>query len=66
MASLQGRIIMAFEQSWSVIVRVESNPFEGGSFVIQSIDTVENSIASRSGVIGKIGGLFRCVLLLFI
>jgi hypothetical protein len=49
-----------------VIVRIESNPPEGGNLVIQSMEIVENGMASGSGVIGKSGGLLGCVLLLFI
>jgi hypothetical protein len=34
--SLQGTKIAALEQSWSVIVRIESYPFEMGSLTMKS------------------------------
>jgi hypothetical protein len=37
MVSLQGKKKAAFEQSWSVIVRIVSYPFDMGSFVIKFI-----------------------------
>jgi hypothetical protein len=36
MVSLQGMKIAALEQSWSVIVKIESYPFEMGSFTMKS------------------------------
>ena len=45
-SSTQGMKIVAFEQSWSVTVSIESYPWDTGSFVMKSIATVSNGIAS--------------------
>ena len=50
--SLHGKSRTALEQSWSVIVRMELYPKEGGNFVIQSIAIVLNGAAPSFGVIG--------------
>ena len=40
MVSLQGIAISIFVQSWSVIVRIESNPADPSSFTIKSMAMV--------------------------
>jgi hypothetical protein len=44
--------IVALEQSWSVTVSIESYPWDTGSFVMKSIATVSNGIASGFANIG--------------
>ena len=55
MVSLQGMAISIFVQSWSVIVRMESNPADSGSFTMKSIAIVWNGSAPVVGVIGNRG-----------
>src|SRR6266702_8938064 len=50
--SLHGMNSAAFVQSWSVIVSIESYPFDGGSFVMKSMVTTSNGCASGSVVMG--------------
>ena len=50
--SLQGMKIAAFEQSWSVMVSMESYPFEGGNLTMKSIATVLKGNAHRMGNMG--------------
>ena len=40
MVSLQGIAISIFVQSWSMMVRMESNPADSGSFTIKSMAMV--------------------------
>ena len=47
--------IAAFEQSWSVTVRMLSKPLESRSLTIRSIATVSNGRAVRSVVMGQCG-----------
>ena len=51
-ASLQGIVISIFVQSWSVMVRMESNPADSGNFTIKSMAIVWKGSAWASGVIG--------------
>src|SRR6266404_40220 len=60
--SLHGMNIDPFEQSWSVIVRIESYSSDGGSLVMKSSAIHSNSCASGSVVIGNWGGLGRVVM----
>src|SRR5712672_1493331 len=64
MVSLQGIKITPLVQSWSVIVRIESYPFDTGSFTIRSIATVWKGLASSSGGIGYSDGLLCLVRIL--
>ena len=50
---LQGMKITAFEQLWSVIVSMESYPFEGGNLTMKSIATVSKGNACETGRIGR-------------
>src|ERR1700735_5893994 len=52
MASLHGMNSAALVQSWSVTVRIESYPWEGGSFVMKSTVMTSNGVASAFGEIG--------------
>ena len=51
--SLQGMKIAAFEQSWSVMVSMESYLFEGGNLTMKSIATVLKGNACGTGKIGR-------------
>src|SRR6266702_8931417 len=64
--SLHGMNIVAFVQSWSVMVSIELYPCETGSLVMKSSTTVSNSIASCFGKIGTSGTLVGHVLILFL
>ena len=55
MVSLQGIAISILVQSWSVIVRMESNPTDSGNFTIKSIVIVWNGSALVVGVMGDKG-----------
>ena len=55
MVSLQGIAISILVQSWSVIVRMESNPADSGNFTIKSIAIVWNGSALVVGVMGDKG-----------
>src|SRR6266702_914522 len=66
MLSLHRMNTVAFVQSWSVMVSIESYPCEIGSLVMKSSVTVSNSIASRVGNIGDNGALVGCMLTLFL
>ena len=55
--SLQGIKMAALEQSWSVIVRIESYSWDSGSLMIKSIAIVWKGRAFGSVVMGKLGGL---------
>ena len=50
--SLQGIVISILVQSWSVIVRMESNPSDSGSFTIKSMARVQNGSAPVVGLWG--------------
>ena len=52
MASLQGINSAALVQSWSVTVRMELYPCEGGNFVMKSTAITLNGAASGFGKIG--------------
>ena len=52
------------EQSWSVIVRIESWPLEGGSLVMKSKAMHSKGCASEFIVMGNWGG-FGCVVMFF-
>ena len=62
MVSLQGNSSAAFEQSWSVIVRIVSYPLLNGSFVIKSIVIVPKGTSGCSAEIGDGGGFSPVVL----
>ena len=47
--SLQGIAISIFVQSWSVMVRMESNPADSGNFTIKSMAIVWKGSASVMG-----------------
>src|ERR1700687_629519 len=51
-ASLHGIKSVALVQSWSVTVRIESYPWDGGSFVMKSTAMVSKGIASCTGNMG--------------
>jgi hypothetical protein len=57
--SLHGINRAAFEQSWSVIVKMVLYPLDSGSLTIKSRAKVWNGCASKIGVIGYSGGLVR-------
>ena len=63
-SSTQGMKIVALEQSWSVTVSIESYPWDTGSFVMKSIATVSNGIASGFANIGWRGARVGRVLTL--
>ena|SRR6266702_2239218 len=65
MLSLQGMNMVAFVQSWSVTVSIESYPCEIGSLVMKSRAIVSNGIASGRGNMGDIGAFVGHVLILF-
>src|ERR1700735_2563490 len=52
MASLHGINNATLVQSWSVMVRIESYPWEGGSFVMKSTAMTSKGMASGFGKIG--------------
>src|SRR6266702_1226489 len=54
----------AFEQSWSVIVRIESYPWDMGNLVMKSRAMVAKGIASGVGNIGCNGAFVGRVLTL--
>ena len=56
MVSLQGMKTDALEQSVSVMVRIVSNPPEGGNLVMKSMVIVSNGRVFSAGVIGNSGG----------
>src|SRR5260221_14292243 len=66
MASLYGIKTEAFEQSVSVMVRIESYFPDGGTFVMKSMGIVSNGRGFSVGVIGNNGGLAGLVLTLVI
>ena len=63
--SLQGMKIVAFEQSWSVMVRIESYLFDGGNLTIKSIATVSKGNARGMGKMGCRVAWVQWVLTLF-
>src|SRR6266571_4736982 len=63
--SLQGMKIAALLQSWSVIVRIVSYPWDLGSLTIKSMAITSNGSASVLVVIGTRRGFWWCVLILF-
>jgi len=65
-ASLQGMKIDAFEQSWSVIVRMVLFPKDSGSFVMKSSVIVWKGKALGTGLIRYTGGFDGFVFTLFI
>ena len=56
-SSMHGIKMVAFEQSWSVTVSMESYPCDTGSFVVKSIVMVSNGMASSFVNIGWRGAL---------
>ena len=63
--SLQGIAISIFVQSWSVMVRMESNPADSGNFTIKSMAIVWKGSAWANGVIGDRVAFQGCVFTLF-
>ena len=61
MASLHGINSAALVQSWSVTVKMESYPWEGGNFVMKSTAMTSNGVASGFGKIGCNGALVGLV-----
>ena len=55
MVSLQGIAISILVQSWSVIMRMESNPADSGSFTMKSIAIVWKGSAPVVRVMGDKG-----------
>ena len=53
-----------FEQSWSVIVSIESYSLDGGSLVMKSSAMHSNGCASGFVVMGNWGGFGRVVMFL--
>ena len=62
MATLQGINSAALVQSWSVTVRMESCPWDGGNFVMKSTAISSNEVASGFRKIGCSGALVGFVL----
>ncbi len=62
--SLHGINMDPFEQSWSVIVSIESYPLDGGSLVMKSRAMHSNGCASEFVVMGNWGGLGHVVIFL--
>ena len=54
-----------FEQSWLVIVRIESYPLEGGSLVMKSKAMILNGWASGLVLMGNCGGFGHVVMFLW-
>ena len=63
-SSVQGMKRDALEQSWSVMVRIESYPWDLGSLVMKSRAMTSNGFAFGSGNIGANGALVGRVLTL--
>ena len=61
MASLQGINSATLVQSWSVMVRIELYPWDGGKFVMKSTAMTLNRVASGFGKIGCSGVLVGLV-----
>ena len=62
--SLHGMNIDPFEQSWSVMVSIESYSSDGGSLVMKSRAMHSNGCASGFIVMGNWGGLGHVVIFL--
>ena len=62
--SLHGINMDPFEQSWSVIVRIESYPSDGSSLVMKSKAMHLNGCASGFVMMGNCGSL-GCVVMFF-
>ncbi len=62
--SLHGMKMDPFEQSWSVIIRIESYSSDGGSLVMKSNTMHSNGCASGFVAIGNWGGLGHVVMFL--
>ena len=58
MVTLQGSKITALVHPWSVIVRMVLLPFDLGSFVTKSMESVEKGVVVSSGRIGCNGSQF--------
>ena len=64
--SLQERNMAIFVHPWSVIVRIESYPWDLGNLTIKSIAMVENGGMFGCGKIGERGAFSLWVLTLFL
>ena len=64
MSSVQGMNCAILVQSWSVIVKIESYPWDTGSFVIKLRAMVSNGRASGFGYMGLSGAFVGRVLTL--
>jgi len=62
--SLLGMNIDPFEQSWSVIIRIESYSSDGGSFMMKFSAMHSKGWASGFVMIGNYGGLGHVVMFL--
>ena len=60
--SLHGRNIAAFEQSWSIIVRMLLYPCERGNLTIRSMATCLKGRATHCVIMGNNGGFCFIVL----
>jgi hypothetical protein len=56
-SSMHGMKIVAFEQSWSVTVSMESYPCDTGSLVMKSTATVSKGVASGLAQMGSSAAL---------
>ena len=63
--SLQGIKMAALLQSWSVMVRIVSYPWDLGNLTMKSMAITSNGSASVLVVIGTRRGFWWCVLILF-
>ncbi len=64
MVSLHGMNMDPFEQSWLVIVSIESYSLDGGSLVMKSSAMHSNGCASGFVVMGNWGGFGHVVIFL--
>jgi hypothetical protein len=64
-SSMHGIKIVAFEQSWSVTMSMESYPCDTGSLVMKSTATVSKGVASGFAQMGSNGALVGRLLILW-
>jgi hypothetical protein len=64
-SSMHGMRMVAFEQSWSVTVRMESYPCDTGNLVMKSTATVSKGVASGLAHMGSNGALVGRLLTLW-
>jgi hypothetical protein len=63
-SSTHGMKIVAFEQSWSVTVSMESYPCDTGSLVMKSTATISKGVASGLAQMGSSAALVGRLLIL--